>query len=130
MKSFQQYVIDTCTQVNQVDIYKLAQQLQTPHLLIDIREPEEWQGGIIAGTYCCPRGILESKIEKLLVAHERNSDNDVPVYLYCRSGARSVLAAQSLQAMGVKNCFSLQGGFQAWQQAGLPCTKITPERMC
>jgi rhodanese-related sulfurtransferase len=43
---------------------------------------------------------------------------DEPVYLLCRSGARSTLAAQSLQAMGFHKVYSVEGGFQAWLDAG------------
>lgn len=130
MKSFQQFVTDTCASINEIDVDTLAQKLQLAHLLIDIREPNEWQQGIIAGAYCCPRGILESKIEMLLDRQKSNAEHPLPVFLYCRSGARSALAAHSLQAMGVTGCFSLRGGFQAWQQAGMSCTAVTPEHVC
>jgi rhodanese-related sulfurtransferase len=43
-----------------------------------------------------------------------------PVYLICRSGARSALAALSLQQMGFTQVYSVAGGFQAWAAAGLP----------
>jgi rhodanese-related sulfurtransferase len=83
-------------------------------LLIDTREPAEWAAGHIAGAQAVPRGILEGKIEQLA------QDPDQPIVLYCASGGRSALAADSLQRMGYRNVLSLAGGFNAWQEAGYP----------
>jgi rhodanese-related sulfurtransferase len=43
--------------------------------------------------------------------------------LYCGGGYRSALAADSLQRMGYRNVWSMDGGFRAWQDAGLPVVK-------
>lgn len=83
-------------------------------LLIDTREPAEWAAGHIAGAQAVPRGILEGKIEQLA------PDPEQPIVLYCASGGRSALAADSLQRMGYRNVLSLAGGFSAWQEAGCP----------
>ena len=129
MKSFQQYVSDIVKDVKEVDVTALSQALHSPCLVIDIREPGEWEQGVIPSAVCCPRGILESKIVGLLDnCSERKMA--MPVFLYCRSGARSVLAAQSLQNMGVNRCYSVKGGYQAWQEAGLPLAELKDVTIC
>ena len=50
-------------------------------------------------------------------------DPATPLVLYCGGGYRSALAADALQQMGYPNAISLDGGWRAWQQAGLPIEK-------
>ena len=82
-------------------------------LLIDVREPEEWEDGIIKGAVLLPRGILERDVRKEV------EDLDRPLLLYCGSGNRSLLAAVSLRTMGYRNVISLDGGFDAWRNQGM-----------
>src|SRR5258708_35873230 len=65
-----------------------------PPVLIDIREPDETQQGVIPGALIIPRGFLEMRIEDKL------PDHDQPVVLYCAGGGRSAFAAEGLHAMG------------------------------
>ncbi|MBI5245659.1 MAG: sulfurtransferase [Elusimicrobia bacterium] len=77
-------------------------------ILIDVREDSEWAGGGLPGAVHLGRGILERDIEKTV------SDAESEIILYCGAGARSVLAAESLQRMGYMNVYSLEGGARAW----------------
>lgn len=129
MKSFQQYVSDIIKDVKETDVTTLADALHASCLVIDIREPSEWEQGVIPSAVCCPRGILEGNIVALLEKRTAGKAH-VPVYLYCRSGARSVLAAQSLQNMGIHHCYSVKGGYQAWQHAGLPVADLKDAIIC
>jgi rhodanese-related sulfurtransferase len=86
-------------------------------LLIDVREDTEWQAGHAASAIHIGRGTLESGIERAA------PDKAQRVVLYCRSGSRSALAADTLQKMGYSNVFSLAGGFTGYQAAGLPSQK-------
>lgn len=83
-------------------------------LIIDIREKEETQGGIIPGAQTITRGFLEMKIDNIA------SNQDREIILYCAGGNRSALSAKSLQDMGYKNVASMKGGYAAWQHAGFP----------
>jgi rhodanese-related sulfurtransferase len=85
--------------------------------LIDVREDNEWQAGHAASAIHISRGTLEREIEKAA------PDKAQRVVLYCHSGARSALAADSLQKMGYTNVFSLAGGYTGYQAAGLPSQK-------
>ncbi len=99
---------------------KLQQNPQA--ILIDIREVSETMQGSIANATLIPRGILEMKIDRHESILQRFLTLDElaeqPIYLLCRSGARSIFAALSLQQMGFKEVYSIEGGFLAWQAAG------------
>lgn len=97
-----------------VDAESARNQQNDGAVLLDIREADETAQGIAAGAKAIARGYLESR------AQSEIPDTDTPVVLYCASGARSLFAAESLQALGYTNVASLDGGFEAWKQAGLP----------
>lgn len=88
-------------------------------LLIDVREPNEYQDGAIPDATHVPRGFLELRIEDI----ER--DRSRPIVLYCAGGTRSALAAKALQDMGYGNVVSMSGGFREWKDSGKPV--LTPE---
>ncbi|MFI5275151.1 MAG: ThiF family adenylyltransferase, partial [Ktedonobacterales bacterium] len=82
--------------------------------VVDVREKIEWNDGHLPGAVHVPRGFLELQIEEAV--HDKNQ----PVLLYCAGGVRSALAAATLKEMGYAQPISLAGGYNAWQQAGLP----------
>ena len=86
-------------------------------LLIDVRDPDEYQEGHIHGAKNFSRGTVELEIE------EAAPDLSTPIITHCGGGGRSALAADSLQRMGYTNVKSMAGGFKAWKAAGLPTTK-------
>lgn len=90
-------------------------------VLIDIREPAEYQRGHIPGAVIIPRGLLEFEILPML---ERMGAGSAPgecdIVLYCGTGGRSALAAKSLDAMGFRNVKSMDGGIVAWAEAKFP----------
>ena len=83
-------------------------------LFIDVREPNEWNLGHIPGAIHLPRGILETHIEAL-------AERDQQIVLYCASGNRTALAADTMQQMGYTNVASLAAGFRGWIEAGGEC---------
>lgn len=111
-------------QVNEVNCEMMNKCLKENKklLFIDIREAAETADGYADGSQLLPRGVLEMKITNLpmyqALIKELPSATDLPIYLMCRSGARSVLAAASLQLMGYQNVYSVAGGFMAWQEQG------------
>jgi len=74
--------------------------------LIDVREPNEFEGGHILGARNIPLSQLRMRMKEVRP--------DLPVYLYCQSGARSGRAAQFLYRKGYKNLTQLKGGFKGW----------------
>lgn len=88
-------------------------------LLIDVREPDEYREGHIAGAINIPRGMLEFK-----VSNEASLQNiSRPIILYCKTSGRAALSAVALQSMGFKNVKSLSGGFDAWSSNHHPVVK-------
>lgn len=92
-------------------------------LLIDIREPAEYQRGHIPGAVLLPRGLLEFEIHNLVgrvCAGQSMRPEEQPIVLYCGTGGRSALAAASMATLGYRNARSMAGGIVAWAEAGLP----------
>lgn len=114
MTRYQALLHDAKTRIRETSIDELRRLGAGLGLLIDTREPAEWDAGHIAGAAPVPRGVLETRIEQLA------PDVDQAIVLYCASGGRSALAADSLQRMGYRNVVSLAGGFNAWRDAGHP----------
>lgn len=101
-----------------------AKQVLTPStLLIDIRQAAEFRRGHIPGAVLSPRGLLEFEIHALVERTAAGSDvapEDREIVLYCGTGGRSALAAETLTNMGYRNVTSMDGGIIAWSAAGLP----------
>lgn len=91
-----------------VNTLKQLQSERAKFLLIDVREDDEWQAGHIDGAIHIPRGQLEQRIQS------RAPQKDQKIVVYCRSGYRSELAAQTLKTMGYNNVYSLEGGIKAF----------------
>lgn len=80
--------------------------------LIDTREESEFADGHIDDATLLPRGVLEFKLNTIPAL----ADKSKAVLIYCRTGGRSALAAQTLQTLGYTNVLSLAGGFEGWNQ--------------
>ncbi|MFN4279906.1 rhodanese-like domain-containing protein [Thermosynechococcus sp.] len=79
-------------------------------LLIDVREPNEYNNAHIPGALLCPL----ANVKEL----EPPCSPDTPVVLYCESGRRSQLAYNILARRGFQNLKNLEGGIQRWKQKG------------
>ena len=90
-------------------------------VLVDIRDaPELAENGRIPGSVHVPRGMLEFRADTSSPYHQAPLDPSKRVILHCASGGRSALAAQTLQDMGYERVAHLDGGFNAWKEAGKP----------
>jgi len=109
--------------ITECSVTELQQRSKSDILLIDLREPAEFDKGHISGAVHLPRGLLEFEIHKLVTtffADEIVPAEDRPIILYCGTGGRSALAAQSMEEMGYTNVASVAGGLVAWAKAQLP----------
>jgi rhodanese-related sulfurtransferase len=106
--------------ITECSVTEVQQCLTADTLLIDIREPGEFLQGRIPGAVHLPRGLLEFELHRLVAAHPNMPDSNCPIVLYCGTGGRSALAAQSAEAMGYTNVKSMAGGIVAWAAAKLP----------
>jgi rhodanese-related sulfurtransferase len=93
-------------------------------LVIDVREPNEWNAGHIPGAINVPRGMLELRADPDSPAADPalSANRDARVIVYCLKapGARSLLAAQTLATMGYSNVAAMRGGFEEWRSEDLP----------
>ncbi len=83
-------------------------------VLLDVREPDEYEQGAIPGAVHVPRGMLEFTIEGRL------PDKSAPVVVYCAAGVRSAFAAKTMGDLGYTDVVSLVGGFNRWKDQGRP----------
>lgn len=118
MATFEDIFSEAKRRVDEVDAKQTSDLIETRDdvSLIDVREKNEWDEGHIPGARHIPRGYLELRVENAM------PDKDRPIVLYCAGGVRSVLAARTLQEMGYQNVKSVEGGFTAWKDLGLPVT--------
>jgi rhodanese-related sulfurtransferase len=124
MQRFLELIAACLSDVREVMPWDLEERIQeNPDLLIvDVREPDEFDAMHIRGSLSVPRGILESAAEwdyeetepELVQARDRE------VVVVCRSGYRSVLAAHSLQVLGFKDVVSLKTGLRGWKDYDQP----------
>lgn len=124
MKHYADLLAECLTEVKEIMPWDLVGQLRQPDppLLLDIREPAEYEAAHIAGSVNVPRGILEA-------AADWDYDDTVPalaggraceIVVICRSGNRSVLAAHTLQRMGFRHVVSLKTGVRGWNDYEQP----------
>jgi len=118
-KGMKDFVAEARSRVAEVSTAEVAALHDDAVLLLDVREPGEFQAGFLPGAINVPRGMLEVKADQTMPPHDvRLADRDQAIVAYCASGARSLLAASTLLDMGFTNVKSMAGGFSAWQQEG------------
>jgi len=96
-------------------------------LLLDVREPSEWDKGHIPGAVLAPRGMLEWYADPTTpyAKPEITTNQDARIIVQCASGGRSMLAAETLRKMGYSNVVNMAGGFNEWAKQGLPVESPT-----
>jgi rhodanese-related sulfurtransferase len=116
---FLKLVDDAKSRVSQIDIegYKKMVAARERHVLVDTREDSEWAAGHVAGAVHLSRGVIERDIET------QYPDKTTRLVLYCGGGYRSALVADNLQKMGYTSVISLDGGWRALRESGLPVEK-------
>ena len=112
LPEFKQICDEAKKEIKEVDLNDLKRLQSQPNVaVIDVREKEEQDQGMIPGAVGISRGMLEYKIDSV------TTDKEKPIVLYCGGGSRSALAAQSLKKMGFKNVMSLIGGYRGWKES-------------
>jgi molybdopterin/thiamine biosynthesis adenylyltransferase/rhodanese-related sulfurtransferase len=112
--------------VEEIEPFEAAQEIEGGDVvLVDTREPHEYQEAHLENGKLVPPGLLRDEIAAAA------PDKSARTILYCRSGNRSFKAAEQLQALGYANVASMAGGILAWQEQGLPVLAtegMTPEQ--
>jgi molybdopterin/thiamine biosynthesis adenylyltransferase/rhodanese-related sulfurtransferase len=113
MATFRDLLAQTKAQIREVDTAQADDLRRQPGaVVLDVREPDEYEQGAIPGALHIPRGQLESSIEG------RVADHGAPVIVHCASGIRSAFAAKTLTEMGYTDVVSVTGGFNKWKDEG------------
>lgn len=118
-QAFLALVNDAKSRIREIDIdaYKALLDRGEDHLLVDVREDGEWAAGHVMGALHLSKGIIERDIESKV------PEKDTPIVLYCGGGFRSALSADALTKMGYTSVVSLDGGWRALENSGLPIEK-------
>ena len=106
-----QAMLTTTPAVQEIDVDQLEGR-SLDAVVLDVREPEEYTHGHVPGAINLPQADLVSRLDEL--------SRDRPLLTICRSGARSLRAAQFLKQMGFEQVASVKGGTKAWREAGKP----------
>ena len=101
--------------VEEIEPFEAAQEIEAADVvLIDTREPHEYQEAHLDGGKLVPPGLLADEIATAA------PDKSARTIVYCRSGNRSYKAAEQMEALGYTDVASMAGGILAWQEQGLP----------
>lgn len=121
-KTASDLVTEAKSRLENLDPDTVEEQLQNGDtVLVDIRDASEVEAnGRIPGAIHIPRGMLEFRADTTSSYHQPPLDPERRVILHCASGGRSALAAQTLQEMGYARVAHLDGGINAWKEAGKP----------
>ncbi len=97
-------------------------------VFLDVREGEELsRDGHIRGAVPLPRGVMEFYIDPSSSMHMAALSSDKTVIVFCETGGRSLLATKVALDMGLSKALLLEGGFQAWREAGHPVVRPESE---
>src|ERR1700755_1379772 len=126
MASFRDLLSRTKAEIREVDTATAEDAVARPGtVVLDVREPDEYDQGALPGALHIPRGHLESQVEA------RITDHSAPVVIYCAGGVRSAFAAKTLQELGYTDVVSMAGGFGRWKDEGRPWrgpVTLTPDQ--
>lgn len=115
MAGFDAYLQALRQQVVELEVSAARELMEAGRaLVLDVREPDEYEQGHLPDAMWIPRGLLEQRIEAAAPERER------PIVVYCAGGTRSVLGAHTLGLLGYRRVVSMAGGFSAWKAQGLP----------
>jgi len=111
MKTYQELLSETKARVQEITVKDARALHGSDAVFLDVREPQEYNLGKVAGAVALSRGNLEKNIEAL-VPREKT------VIVYCANGNRSAFAADVLNVMGYRDVRSLREGFGGWVAEG------------
>jgi molybdopterin/thiamine biosynthesis adenylyltransferase/rhodanese-related sulfurtransferase len=125
MTTFRNLLSSAKSEIVEISTDEAAERIAAGHLILDVREPDEYEEGALEGVIHIPRGHLEAQIENRIV------DKSLPVVVYCAGGVRSAFAAKTMQELGYEQVASMDGGFGRWKDEGRPWRQpasLSPEQ--
>ena len=126
MPTFREMLANAKASIREVEPAEAAEEIAAgPTVVLDVREPDEYEQGALPGAVHIPRGTLETSVEG------RIPDKSSHVVVYCAGGTRSAFAAQTMQELGYTDVASVIGGFNRWKDEGrdwVAPQSLTPEQ--
>jgi rhodanese-related sulfurtransferase len=121
-RSIDEILADARRQLRRLNPVEAQAALAAGALLVDIRPQAQRRAeGAVPGALLVERNVLEWRFDPRSDARlPEASGYDLQVIVMCSQGYTSSLAAAALQDIGLYRATDLDGGFQAWEQAGLP----------
>src|SRR5664280_2080675 len=111
--TFREMLAEAKAAVREIDPAQAEQELSAEKaVVLDVREPDEYEQGAVSGAVHIPRGTLETSVEG------RIPDKSSHLVVYCAGGTRSAFAAKTLQDLGYSDVASVVGGFNRWKDEG------------
>jgi molybdopterin/thiamine biosynthesis adenylyltransferase/rhodanese-related sulfurtransferase len=122
MATYRELLQQAKGRIREIDTAAAEEEIATRgSVVLDVREPDEFEQGAVPNAIHIPRGHLESQVETKLL------DRNAPVVIFCASGNRSAFAADTLQELGYADVASVKGGFNRWKDEGRSWS--TPRRL-
>jgi len=114
MATFRELLTQTKAEIREITTAVAQERVESEPtaVVLDVREPDEWEQGAIPGSIHIPRGHLETQIEN------RVPDKATPLIVFCAGGVRSAFAAKTLGELGYADVVSVEGGFGRWKDEG------------
>jgi molybdopterin/thiamine biosynthesis adenylyltransferase/rhodanese-related sulfurtransferase len=113
MASFRDLLRESKARIREVDTAEAEVEVSDPTtVVLDVREPDEYEQGALPRAVHIPRGHLEAQIESRVV------DHDAHIVVYCAGGTRSAFATDTLLQLGYTDVVSMAGGFNKWKDEG------------
>jgi len=119
MKTAQDFVNQAKQQIQEISLQEADSAIQAADLLLDVRDGDEFRQSHIPHATNISRGMLEFKFSN----DPALANRDMKIVVYCKTSGRAALSTIALQEMGYLHVQSIEGGFDAWQEAGKPIVK-------
>ncbi|MGO1499961.1 MAG: rhodanese-like domain-containing protein [Marinobacter sp.] len=119
MKTAQDFVAEARQHIQEISLQEADSAIQAADLLLDVRDGDEYRQGHISHATNISRGLLEFKFSN----DPALANRDMKIVVYCKTSGRAALSALALQEMGYLQVQSIEGGFDAWQEADKPIAK-------
>jgi len=114
MATFRDLLNAAKSEITEIDTAAASERIAAGAVVLDVREPDEYDQGALPDAIHIPRGHLEAQVEGRLL------DKTKQVVVYCAGGVRSAFAAKTLQELGYADVLSVAGGFGKWKDEGRP----------
>ena len=124
-RSIDQVLAEARTRLDRLTPQQALRAVSAGAVLVDIRPAAQRAAeGEIPGTLIVERNVLEWRFDPASAARLPQASYDLHVIIFCSESYTSSLAAAALQDLGIRRATDLDGGFLAWQAAGLPVVSV------